>query len=139
MLDAGLIMPKCNASNPVSSIQYPASMALIINFKDILRATLDDQCGNEGYVGISPEGNRYHVVVPVDRQIARGIKAGNRPLDGTPFGGYKDWHYFGCLVFSLPEKVDPETIRARRNAQAETNALLLKAWAAELHIELELR
>lgn len=114
-------------------------MALIINFEDILRATLDDQCGNEGYIGISPEGNRYHVVVPVDRQIARGIKAGNRPLDGTPFGGYKDWHYFGCLVFSLPEKFDPDTIQVLRNTQAETNALLLKAWAAGLRIELELK
>jgi hypothetical protein len=110
---------------------------MTIDFNDILRATLDDKCGNEGYVGISPDGQRYHVVVPVDRQIARGIKAGNRPLDGTPFGGYKDWHYFGCLVFPLAGRVDPGEIQVLRIAQAQANALLLKAWAAELPIELE--
>lgn len=113
-------------------------MTLLVDFNDILRATLDDQCGNEGYIGISPDGQQYHVVVPVDLQIARGIKAGNCPVDGTPFGGYKDWHYFGCLVFPLPEKVDPGKIQALRIAQAKANALLLKAWAAEWHIELEL-
>jgi hypothetical protein len=113
-------------------------MTLTIDFNDILRATLDDQCGNEGYIGISPDGRQYHVVVPVDLQIARGIKAGNRPLDGTPFGGYKNWHYFGCLVFPLAGRVDPNEIQALRISQAQANALLLKAWAAELTIDLEL-
>jgi hypothetical protein len=113
-------------------------MPLTLDFNDILRATLDDQCGNEGYIGISPDGQQYHVVVPVDLQIARGIKAGNRPLDGTPFGGYKDWHYFGCLVFPLAGRVDPGEIQALRISQAKANALLLKAWAAGLALELEL-
>jgi hypothetical protein len=111
---------------------------MTIDFDDILRATLDDQCGNEGYIGISPDGQRYHVVVPVDRQIARGIKAGNRPLDDTPFGGYKDWHYFGCLGFSLPPGGDSQEIQALRMAQARANALLLKAWAAALQITVEI-
>ncbi|HSO71608.1 MAG TPA: hypothetical protein VLR91_03055 [Thermodesulfobacteriota bacterium] len=113
-------------------------MTLTIDFKDILRATLDDQCGNEGYIGISPDGRQYHVVVPVDLQIARGIKAGNRPLDGTPFGGYKHWHYFGCLVFPLAGRINPGEIQALRISQAKANALLLKAWAAELPVDLEL-
>ena len=112
-------------------------MPLTIDFNDILRATLDDQCGNEGYIGISPDGRQYHVVVPVDLQIARGIKAGNRPLDGTPFGGYKDWQYFGCLVFPLKGTVDPGEIQVLRIAQAKANGLLLKAWAAALSVELE--
>ena len=77
-------------------------MSLLIDFNDIFRATLDEDCGNEGYIGIAPDGGRYHVVVPVDRQIARGIKAGNRPQDGTPFGGYKDWRYFGCPGYKRP-------------------------------------
>jgi hypothetical protein len=111
---------------------------MTIDFDDILRATLDDRCGNEGYIGISPDGQRYHVVVPVDRQIARGIKAGNRPLDGTPFGGYKDWHYFGCLVFTWPPGGDPQEIQALRIAQARANALLLKAWAAALQLTVEI-
>lgn len=113
-------------------------MTLMIDFNDILRATLDDQGGNEGYVGISPDGQHYHVVAPVDRQIARGVKAGNRPIDGTPFGGYKGWHYFCCETFSLPEPYDPEAVQAGRREQARTNALILEAWAAGWQIEVKI-
>jgi hypothetical protein len=113
-------------------------MVLKIDFNDILRATLDEACGNEGYIGISPDGSRYHVVVPVDRQIARGVKAGNRPLDGTPFGGYKEWHYFCCGTFPLPERYAPESVPAGRRRQAEENALILKSWAAGLKLEVEI-
>ena len=77
------------------------------------------------------------MVVPVDLQIARGIKAGNRPLDGTPFGGIKTGIILGVWFFLCPKKVDPGKIQARRIAQAEANALLLRAWAAEWYIELE--
>ena len=114
-------------------------MTLSIDFNDILRATLDDESGNEGYIGIAPDGHGYHVVVPVDRQIARGIKAGNRPLDGTPFGGYKEWHYFCCAGHNRPTKYNGEEIQKRRLKQARTNALLLQTWAAKLHIEVEIR
>ena len=113
-------------------------MTLLIDFNDILRATQDDGCGNEGYIGVSPDGSRYHVVVPVDRQIARGVKAGNRPIDGTPFGGYKGWHYFCCRTFSLPEDYDPAAIEAGRRAQAQNNALILKGWAAGLNLMVEI-
>ena len=41
---------------------------LNIRLSDIWRATLENDCGNEGYIGISPDGTQYHVVVPVDRQ-----------------------------------------------------------------------
>ena len=64
-------------------------MPLSIDFTDIVRATLDEDSGNEGYIGLSPDGRRYHVVVPVDRQIARGIKAGNRPLTRPLSGAIK--------------------------------------------------
>lgn len=114
------------------------AMALVIDFNDILRATLDDACGNEGYIGISPNGDRYHVVVPVDRQIARGIKAGNRPLDGTPFGGYKGWRYFCCGTFPLPEPYALEKVQVCRIKQAEENALILKSWAAGLKLAVEI-
>ena len=112
-------------------------MILKIDFNDMVRATLDENCGNEGYIGIAPDGSRYHVVVPVDRQIARGIKAGNSPSDETPFGGYKDWHYFCCLGFTRPEKVNETEIQKARMKQARVNAQLLKAWAAEMQIEAE--
>lgn len=72
---------------------------LQIKITDIHRATLPVSSGNEGWIGISPTGNQYHVVVPVDVQIARGVLACNLPKDGTPFGGYSGWLYFRCPPF----------------------------------------
>lgn len=114
-------------------------MTLLIDFNDIIRATLDEDCGNEGYIGLSPDGGRYHVVVPVDRQIARGIKAGNRPQDGTPFGGYKNWHYFCCLGYKRPARYNEAEIQKVRKKQAGTNAQHLKAWAAGMQIGVEIK
>jgi hypothetical protein len=114
------------------------TMPLPIDFNDIIRATLDEDCGNEGYIGIAPDGSRYHVVVPVDRQIARGIKAGNCPQDGTPFGGYKDWAYFCCLGYKRSAVYIEAEIQKIRMKQAGINALLFKAWAAERQIIVEI-
>jgi hypothetical protein len=113
-------------------------MPLKIDINDIVRATLNEDSGNEGYIGLSPDGSRYHVVVPVDRQIARGIKAGNRPQDETPFGGYKNWRYFCCLGYSQPARYEEAEIQKARRKQAEINAQLLKAWATEIKIDLEI-
>jgi hypothetical protein len=113
-------------------------MPLLIDFNDILRATLEEDCGNEGFIGIAPDGDRYHVVVPVDRQIARGLKAGHRPRDGTPFGGYKDWHYFRCPGFKRPARYHEAEIQKVRIEQAGTNARTLKDWAAERQITVEI-
>lgn len=115
-------------------------MTLSIDFNDILRATLDEGSGNEGYIGLSPDGRNYHVVVPVDRQIARGIKAGNRPLDETPFGGYKDWHYFCCLGYAPPSnKYDEAENQKVRLNQARANAQLLKVWAKQINLSVEIK
>ena len=114
-------------------------MSLLIDFNDIFRATLDEDCGNEGYIGIAPDGGRYHVVVPVDRQIARGIKAGNRPQDGTPFGGYKGWRYFCCPGYKQPARYNEAEIRKVRMKQSETNAQHLKAWAAGMQIGVQIK
>lgn len=106
-------------------------MTLRIRRTDIYRATLPADCGNTGYLGFAPDGSAYHVVVPVDEQIARGIKAGNRPDDGTPFGGYREWHYFQCRPY--------ETERSgARDTQAGANAAVLIAWAAERNIVVEI-
>ena len=113
-------------------------MVLLIDFKDIIRATLDEDCGNEGFIGIAPDGGRYHVVVPVDRQIARGVKAGNRPQDGTPFGGYKDWHYFCCPGYKRPAGHHETEIQKIRIKQAGNNAQHLKAWAAGRQIAVKI-
>ncbi len=71
------------------------------------------------------------MVVPVDEQIARGIKAGNRPDDGTPFGGFHDWHYFQCRPHETNED-------GAREAQAGSNAAVLIAWAVGHSIQVEI-
>jgi hypothetical protein len=104
-------------------------MTLRVHRSDILRATLHAQCGNTGYLGFAPDGSDYHVVVPVDEQIARGIKAGNRPDDGTPFGGYRGWAYFQCRTFEASSE-------SSRADQTEANATVLVAWAAQREIDV---
>lgn len=106
-------------------------MILRVRRSDVLRATLPANTGNTGYLGFAPDGSDYHVVVPVDEQIARGIKAGNRPDDGTPFGGYREWLYFQCR----PYESDSE---AARESQVRDNAAVLFAWAAQRNIHLEI-
>ena len=102
---------------------------LKIKQSDLFRATLADNCGNIGYIGLAPGGTDYHVVVPVDLQLARGVKAGNRPEDGTPFGGYRNWKYFECPPYRAGE-------RAARERQIITTARLLKSWALSQGIEI---
>ena len=114
-------------------------MSLAVDFKDIVRATLDEESGNEGYIGLSPDGLTYHVVVPVDRQIARGLKAGHPPLDETPFGGYKNWHYFCCLGYARPAQYDEAEIRKVRLKQAWINATILKSWAVQMNRPLDVK
>jgi hypothetical protein len=112
-------------------------MTLAIAFDDIIRATLDENSGNTGYIGLSPDGNQYHVVVPVDHQIARGIKAGNQVLEGAPFGGYKNWHYFYCSGYTRPARYDEIEMNKIRREQAAVNARRLIHWAATLDIEVK--
>ena len=107
------------------------AVTLRIRRSDILRATLPARCGNTGYLGFAADGSEYHVVVPVDEQIARGIKAGNRPDDGTPFGGYREWFYFQCH----PHETDDS---GAKEVQAGTNAAVLIVWAAERNIQVEI-
>jgi hypothetical protein len=111
---------------------------LRISLSDLVRATLDEDSGNVGYLGLSPDGTRYHVVVPVDRQIARGIKAGNWILEGPPFGGYRHWHYFCCSGYRRPGRYDEKAIEKIRREQAQANGRDLVAWAAGLNIKVEI-
>lgn len=104
---------------------------LRVKFQDILRATLPQTSGNEGWIGVSPRGDQYHVVVPVDTQIARGVMACNRPTDGTPFGGYAGWLYFRCPPFEDFQTDDTSA----RLSWAHTTADKLLRWLASYHIE----
>jgi hypothetical protein len=97
-----------------------------IKLSDIARATMPEESGNEGFIGIAPDRSRYHVVVPVDRQIARGLKFWVRPDDGTPFGGYKDWHYFCCLTYDVPQGHHAEG--KAHLEKARENAWLIQQW-----------
>jgi len=110
--------------------------SLRVKLSDIWRATLDERCGNVGFLGISPDGSAYHVVVPVDLQIARGVKACNQPTDGTPFGGYAGWRYFQCRGYSGVGH--PELDREIRERAARENVGSLKAWAAQDGIAVEI-
>lgn len=100
---------------------------LTIKFSDIVRATMPVQSGNEGWIGVHPRGKDYHVVVPVDVQIARGVMACNRPTDGTPFGGYTGWIYFRCCPYEIV-KPDEKDIRLK---QALETAAELKSFFAQ--------
>jgi hypothetical protein len=107
---------------------------LQIKISDLMRATLPDESGNEGYIGISPDGFSYHVVAPVDRLIARGLKFWERPDDGTPFGGYRGWHYFLCLPYTASSpRVSDNHIET-----AYENGYLLQKWASAQCIKMEL-
>ncbi|MBI5571505.1 MAG: hypothetical protein HY914_16290 [Desulfomonile tiedjei] len=107
---------------------------LRIRIRDVRRATLPIRSGNEGWIGIAPAGDQYHLVVPVDTQIARGVMACNRPTDGTPFGGYTGWLYFRCSPYE-DEGSDEEALREKQVRQ--TCEQLLR-FAASYGIEAEL-
>jgi len=109
---------------------------LMISFQDLCRATLPFRSGNEGWIGFSPEGSSYHVVVPVDVQIARGVMACNRPTDGTPFGGYAGWLYFRCVQYddSAARPSDEDRLRID---QARETADQLVEWLASCGVAAE--
>ncbi len=108
----------------------PETVPLQLKKSDVFRATLADDCGNIGFLGIAPDASEYHVVVPVDLQLARGVKAMNQPDDGTPFGGYRGWHYYECAPYSKDENDH------NRRQQIETNAKLLTLWIQQFGLEI---
>ncbi|MFC1835618.1 hypothetical protein ACFL2Q_12920 [Thermodesulfobacteriota bacterium] len=110
---------------------------LRIKLSDILRATLTVRSGNEGWIGVSATGDEYHVVVPVDRQIARGVMACNRPTDGTPFGGYSGWLYFRCPPYEDDQAGPSDEMLSQRSAASRNCRDLLTQLAAyEIAVEL---
>jgi len=106
-----------------------------IPLSEFFRATQAEGSGNTGFIGLAGDGSAFHVVVPVDAQIARGVKAGNRPSDGTPFGGYTGWHYFECRSLQAGLSDPGEETRARWR-QARDNAAVFAAWAQGLGFKI---
>ncbi|NPA24455.1 MAG: hypothetical protein GXO34_01345 [Deltaproteobacteria bacterium] len=108
------------------------SSCLLVEKSDIFRATLADDCGNLGYLGFAPDGSEYHVVVPVDLKLARGVKALNQPDDGTPFGGYKGWRYFECRPSDASGGLEARWHRV------EENAAILRNWLHQFGIDVKI-
>ena len=69
-------------------------------------------------LGFAPDGSSYHVVVPVDARIARGLKAGNRPADGTPFDA-------ALVDLGLPDAAGLEAVDALQGADPELAVVVL--------------
>lgn len=111
------------------------TQSLSVRLSDLFRTALGRNTGNVGYIGLSPDGADYHVVVPVDVQIARGVRACNRPLDGTPFGGYAHWRYLECPTYPTPQPDRQAELRARW-FQAERNAETLADWAGRFGVRI---
>lgn len=110
---------------------------LRIKLSDVFRATLSDDTGNEGYIGVAPGWEKYHVVVPVDRQIARSVKARIPTTDGTPFGGYTGWSYYLCPPFEAPADGSAPTREMRLHAARE-NADLIRKTALGLGVSVDI-
>ena len=115
-----------------SSGQIPM---LFVHIRDVRRATLPQRSGNEGWIGLSPVGDCYHVVVPVDVQIAKGVMACNWPTDGTPFGGYTGWLYFRCEPYD--DETGDDKVNQEDGLRANCEGLL--KFAASYGIKCELQ
>ena len=109
---------------------------MTIRISDVYRASLPEESGNEGYIGVAPDGSAYHVVVPVDRLIARGLRFWERPRDGTPFGGYRNWMYFPCLTYRA--EADHSEREGARLKAALLSASLLRSTLAAMGIEISI-
>lgn len=128
----GLTAFFCKANFIVTSSECGTIFLMKIKLNDIYRATLATHTGNEGWVGVDSSGQIYHVITPVDTQIAKGVMACNRPNDGTPFGGYSNWLYHRCRPYC--SDVDDEALRL---AQAETNLSDIICWLSQYGIEAQ--
>lgn len=112
-------------------------MALRLTLKDLIRATLPQGGGQMGFIGISPAGDEYHLLVPVDLDRAQVLSASSAPGRGLglgPLGARPGWLYLPCRTYQPPSSClqgRPEAeafIRARR-AQALLTAAQIADWA----------
>lgn len=112
-------------------------MALRLAIEDLVRATLPQGAGHMGFIGFSPFGDDYHLLVPVDLERARVLSAagaGGRDGDLVSLGGRPGWRYLPCRTYQTPPSCaqgPPERqafILARR-AQALFTAGQIVGWA----------
>jgi hypothetical protein len=110
-------------------------MALCFRLADLLRATLPQGQGWVGLVGVEPGGRDYHVLAPVELELARGLMCLGLAGQGRELGGRPGWHYRLCHAYAPPPPRDQRPpplaeFRSARRAQALATGRELLAWAA---------
>jgi hypothetical protein len=109
-------------------------MALSFAVEDLVKATLPSGWGQAGFVGVSPGGDSYHVLVPVDLDLAEGTF--RMALHGwaEPLGGRPGWRYYYCRTYDLPPKDRLpwlEALMEGRLRRAVHSGELLVSWARQ--------
>ena len=107
-------------------------MGLTFSLDDLVKATLPSGWGQAGFVGVSPKGDSYHVLVPVELDLAS--ETFRMALDGwaEPMGGRPDWRYYYCRTYEPPPRDGrpwPDALLAARQRQAKISGEMLVAWA----------
>lgn len=107
-------------------------MAFRLSMEDMIRATLPSGWGYVGFLGVSPAGDSYHVLAPVEVDLAADIFI--MALDGLaePMGGRPGWRYYYCHTYEPPPKHCrpwPEALLAARRRRAKHSGELFSAWA----------
>ncbi|MBI5524482.1 MAG: hypothetical protein HY910_17795 [Desulfarculus sp.] len=109
-------------------------MALRFAMSDLVRATLPQGQGWVGLVGVEPAGRAYHVLAPVDLDLAWGLMRLGLLDQARELGGHPGWRYRLCPAYAPPppRRGRPPAIafRAARQAQALATGRELLAWAA---------
>lgn len=109
-------------------------MALSFTMEDLVRATLPSGWGQVGFVGVSPGGDSYHVLAPVDLDLAEGTF--RMALHGLaePLGGRPGWRYYYCRTYDPPPRDRHPWLKVlldKRMRQALHSGELLVAWARQ--------
>lgn len=108
-------------------------MALIFRLADLVAATLPQGQGWVGLVGVEPGGRAYHVLAPVDLELAQGLGPAALAGQAQALGGRPGWHYRLCRGYPPPPprsgRPPAAAFRAARQAQALATGGELLAWA----------
>jgi len=110
-------------------------VGLCFALADLLRATLPQGQGWVGLVGVDPEGQAYHVLAPVELELAWGMMRLGLMDQARELGGRPGWRYRLCRAYAPPPprrgQPPAEAFRAARRAQALATGRELLAWAGQ--------
>lgn len=109
-------------------------MALLFYLRDVLKATLPQGYGHVGFIGVAPEGREYHVLSPVELDLALGAVVTTGSGDGLTLGGHAHWSYLLCQTYRPPPPSasggpDQAQVSQARLRQARFNGQRLVSWA----------